>query len=168
MNDEKMFNQICIKRVTKQDAQFLFELMNNNEIVSALNETSTAYDAWDNAISEWLNDEDEENFIIFNSNMPIGWLGINSLKSADKKVYIKIIALLPEYQSKGIGEYAINYIKNHLKNRGYGCLCLYTDKNNFQAQNCYKKCGFTVKEKVKQKMSNGKNVNRYKMECDML
>ncbi len=135
--------------------------------MNTLNEVPTELNLWYITIENWSKDSDEENYIIYSADMPVGWIGINSLLSSDKGAYIKMIALLPEYQNHGIGKYAINFIKENLKSRGYLCLCLYTDKENLRAQSCYSKCGFTVKEKLTQRMINGKNVERYKMECKL-
>ena len=99
--------------------------------------------------------------------VPIGWLGLNGLSSEDKKAYIKVIALIPSYQKRGIGQYVINQIIENLKLRGYVSIGLYTDQSNVQAQCCYLKCGFDVTDKIVQKMSNGTSVRRYKMEITL-
>ena len=119
---------------------------------------------WADAIIEWGQDSDEEDYIIFDELVPIGWLGLNGLYSEDKKAYIKVIALIPSYQKRGIGQYVINQIIENLKLRGYVSIGLYTDQSNVQAQRCNLKCEFDVTDKIVQKMSNGTYVRRYKME----
>ncbi len=156
---------IKIIKVNESDAKFLHELMNNKAIITVLNEVPTTADAWADAIIEWNHDVDEEDYIIFDEVTPIGWLGINGLSAKNKKSYIKMIALLPEYQNIGIGQYVINNIIADLKLRGYSSVALYTDKSNVKAQKCYLKCGFSVTSEVEQKMSNGMVVKRCKMEC---
>ena len=148
-------NGINIKMVRKNDAQFLHDLMNNESIMTVLNEVPTAINVWA---------DDEEDYIIFDELVPIGWLGLNGLSSEDKKAYIKVIALIPSYQKRGIGQYVINQIIENLKLRGYVSIGLYTDQSNVQAQRCYLKCGFDVTDKIVQKMSNDTYVRRYKME----
>ena len=54
---------------------------------------------WADAIIERGQDSDEEDYIIFDELVPIGWLGLNGLSSEDKKAYIKVIALIPSYQN---------------------------------------------------------------------
>ena len=157
-------NNIKINKVKKSDAQFLHDLMNNESIMAVLNEVPTAINVWTDAIMEWEQDPDEEDYIIFDELVPIGWLGLNGLSSEDKKAYIKVIALIPSYQKRGIGQYVINQIIENLKLRGYVSIGLYTDQSNVQAQCCYLKCGFDVTDKIVQKMSNGTYVRRYKME----
>jgi len=51
-----------------------------------------------------------------------------------------------------------------LKQRKYLKIALYTDKDNYKAIACYRRCGFKVVETLTQKMSNGKLVERCKME----
>ena len=155
---------IKIIKVNEGDSQFLQELMNNESVLTSLNEVPTTIEVWTDAISEWEQDADEEDFIIFDDSMPIGWLGINGLSTNEKKAYIKMIALLPKYQNSGIGQYVINNLIENLKLQGYVSIGLYTDQSNMQAQQCYTKCGFEVTAMIEQKMSNGAVVKRYKMD----
>lgn len=156
--------KIEIIMVNENDAPFLQELMNNESVMTALNETPTTVNIWTAAITEWLQDPDEEDYIIYDDSKPIGWLGINGLSAEDKKAYIKMIALFPEYQNCGIGQYAISEIIENLVLRGYVSIGLYTDQSNIQAQQCYLKCGFNITSETEQKMSNGAVVKRYIME----
>ncbi len=160
-----MENLIELKKVTSLDAEFLTKLLNNKTILKILNEKRSKLKDWQTAIDNWSKDNDEENYIIYCDNIPVGWIGINSLLSEDKKPYIKMFALLPEYRFHGIGQYVINFIKDELKNRGYLSLKLVTDKENKHAIHCYEKCGFAVTETFTKKMLNGKTVQRYKMIC---
>ena len=155
---------IEIKQVIQNDALFLQQLMNNEQVMAILNEILTSIDVWADAITEWDNDPDEEDYIIFDEGMPIGWLGINGLSSASKQVFIKVIALLPTHQGDGIGQYVMNEIIENLRMRDFTSLGLYTDCSNERAQHCYHKCGFEITEKIEQQMSNGTIVKRYKME----
>lgn len=158
---------IKIIAITENDAEFLQKLMNNEAVMDILNEVPTTLSVWGDAIKEWLQDTDEEDYIIFDETTPIGWLGVNGLSSTDKKAYIKMIALLPQYQNCGIGSFVIKETIESLKLRGYSSIGLYTDQNNIQAQQCYKKCGFDIIDETEQKMSNGAVVKRYVMECSL-
>lgn len=157
-------DNIKLIEVNEGNAQFLHELMNNESVMAVLNEVPTTADVWADAIIEWERDADEEDYIIFDESVPIGWVGINGLSAEDKKAYLKMIALLPQYQNSGIGQYVINNIIENLRLRGYVSFGLYTDQSNIQAQQCYIKCGFDVKSKIEQKMSNGAVIKRYEME----
>lgn len=157
-------NDVKILEVCENDASFLCRLMNDKKILDALNEVPTQVSDWIDAISAWNCDNDEEDYIIFDEKTPIGWLGINGLLSEDRKVYIKMIVLLPKYQNKGIGSYIVNQLVGNLKSRKFTALILYTNQNNLCAKKCYEKCGFEVTKELFQKMSNGDVVRRYKME----
>ena len=78
--------------------------------------------------------------------------------------YVKMIGLLPQYQNKGVGAYVINQFLDILKSRGFAAVALYTNQNNFRAQNCYMKCGFKITEELTEEMANGNLTKRYKME----
>lgn len=153
-----------MQSVREEDAEFLYRFMNDKNILDALDEIPTQLNDWIDAISAWACDPDEEDYIIFDKNTPIGWLGINGLLSENKVAFIKMIGLLPQYQNKGIGTYALNQTLEMLRSRGFTAVTLYTNQNNHRAQNCYMKCGFKITEKLMEKMANGNLVERYKME----
>ncbi|MBP1549970.1 MAG: hypothetical protein J6A05_08195, partial [Oscillospiraceae bacterium] len=67
---------IIIIAITENDAEFLQKLMNNESVMSVLNEVPTTLSVWGDAIKEWLQDTDEEDYIIFDGTTPIGWLGV--------------------------------------------------------------------------------------------
>ncbi len=157
-------NHIKLRMVNDNDAQFLFSIMNDEAILDALKEVPTQLCDWEDAIKEWKTDQDEEDYIICDSETPIGWLGINGLCNADKTVYLKLVVIRPCHHCKGIGTYSISQIISLLKCRNYQKIALYTDQENRKAQACYKKCGFTVTEALTEEMSNGEFVARYKME----
>lgn len=158
---------IEVRRVTQNDAVFLQQLMSSDQIMAILHEVPRSVDVWADAIIEWDNDPDEENYIICDEGMPIGWLGINGLSSESKQVFIKVIALLPTHQGRGIGQYVIKEMIENLRLRGFASLELYTDLSNVRAQRCYHRCGFEMSEKTGQKMSNGTMVDRCKMELSL-
>ena len=160
-------NNVNLRIVSDADAQFLTFIMNTDSVLNALNELPTQLEDWVDAIKEWSKDNDEEDFIISDGETPIGWLGINSLESADKVAYLKQAAILPEYHKKGIGRYAINQVIEMLRQRKYLKVALYTDQENYKARACYSKCGFKVTETFMEEMANGKTVARCKMELDL-
>ncbi len=158
---------IRILTVNEGDAVFLCELMNDKSILNVLDEIPTRLCDWNDAISTWKYDPDEEDYIIFYGETPVGWLGVNGLLSKDKTAYIKMIVLLPRYQNMGIGSYVVEKCLTDLKSRGFKKVMLYTDQENYRAQKCYSKCGFTVVQKLTEKMSNGNMANRYKMQSTL-
>lgn len=155
---------IELRQVTCNDALFLQQLMNDSQIMAILNELPTSVDVWQNAILEWDDDPDEEDYIISDEGMPIGWLGTNGLSSESKQAWVKVIALLPTHQGRGIGQYVMSGIIESLALRGFRSVALYTDRSNERAQRCYSRCGFEISEETVQKMPNGTTVDRYKME----
>lgn len=157
-------NNIKLRAVSDDDAQFLAFIMNTDTVLNALNELPTQLEDWVDAIKEWSKDNDEEDYIISDDETPIGWLGINSLESADKIAYLKLVAILPNYHNKGIGYHAISQVIDMLRKRKYLKVALYTDQENYKAKACYSKCRFEVTETFMEEMANGKTVARCKME----
>ena len=159
-------DRIRIVPVCEKDAEFLYRLMNCPAILQRLNEVATTRQDWADAISEWARDDDEEDYIIFEEDIPVGWLGINGLLNDDLTAYLKIAALLPEFQGRGIGSFVIRELVQSLKRRGIEQVVLFTDRDNLTAQACYRKCGFRIAESLTDTMSNGKTVQRYRMVYD--
>lgn len=162
--EDSLMNDISLRMVSKDDASFLFSIMNMDVILDSLNEIPTQLCDWEDAISAWEQDDDEEDYIICKGETPIGWLGVNGLASADSIAYLKIAALLPGYHNKGIGCCGIAQIIAWLKQRNYAKIALYTDQDNHRAKACYRKCGFEITETFTEEMANGKTVARCKME----
>ena len=158
-----MEKELQIRPVNESDAEFLYQLMNCPSLLERLNEVPTTRQDWTDAISEWLKDEDEEDYIVLTGDTPMGWLGVNGLRGGDGIAYLKMAAFLPEYQGKGYGTCSIREVLDSLKQRGIEQVFLYTDSDNAPAQACYRKCGFNVAENLTETMSNGKDVDRVKM-----
>ncbi len=89
---------IEIKPVTVQDAKFLFQLMNNPSVMKALNEVPTEKRDWEEAVSSWNEDADEEGYIVFSSGQPVGWFAVNGLLADSHTAFLKMAALMPAHQ----------------------------------------------------------------------
>lgn len=157
--------EIEIKSVTLDDAEFLFRLMNDKTILTRLNEVPTAKEDWIQAILAWEKDEDEEDYIVRSHGEQAGWFAFNGL--ADGEVYLKMAAILPKYQHRGIGTYALSRLLGELRERGYTSVSLYTNQDNVNAQRCYQKCGFKTVESFAEEMTDGTVAERYKMVCTL-
>lgn len=153
-----------IRPINVQDAAFINSLMNCPSVLQVLNEVPSELQDWIDAINAWQSDADEEDFVVLHGNTPIGWLGINGLLNEDRKAYLKMAVLLPDYQGIGLGTKAIQELMSCLRQRGVKKLALYTDRSNRKAQACYRKCGFKVIGSLTETMSNGKTIPRFIME----
>lgn len=140
--------QIKLKPITIEDAEFIFNISNNQELMNILCETTTSFEFWKETIKIWNEDTDEKDFIIIRNsdNKYIGWLAVNGLDNSDKSVWLKIICIYPEFWNCGYGSVAIKILKNILYQDGYTRLQLWTDKCNARAQKCYIENGFSVVE----------------------
>ena len=63
---------IRLQNVREEDAEFLYRFMNDKDILDALDEIPTQFSDWVDAIYAWNCDPDEEDYIIFDENTPIG------------------------------------------------------------------------------------------------
>ena len=89
-----MEKEIQIRPVNDSDAEFLYQLMNCPSLLERLNEVPTTRQDWTDAISEWLKDEDEEDYIVLAGDTPMGWLGVNGLRGGNGIAYLKMAAIL--------------------------------------------------------------------------
>ena len=158
-------DSITVKRVEPGDSNFLYQLMNTPQIMSALNELPTSRDNWTDAVACWETDDDELDFIVWSGDRQIGWLAFNGLSAPDQTVYLKMAAILPEYQHRGIGTHALSRLLDVMKEKNFARAILFTNQENESALMCYQKCGFKVTEKLTQTMTDGTVTRRYKMEC---
>ena len=155
---------IEIREVTAGDAGFLFRLMNDPVVLKALHEVPTRPSDWEEAVAAWLADEDEQGYIIFDRDTPVGWFAVNGLLAEDRTAFLKMAVLLPAYQNRKIGSCVLAYIMGELNAAGVAVLGLLTDQDNARAQACYMKCGFRVVETLEERMSDGTVAARYRME----
>ena len=56
---------VRIRPVCKNDAEFLYLLMNCPSVLQRLNEVPTEQQDWTDAINGWSHDNDEEDYIVF-------------------------------------------------------------------------------------------------------
>ncbi len=158
---------IDIRLVTTGDAEFLYLLMNEPEVLRVLNEVPTSRDDWAEAVLAWAEDGDESDYIIWKENIPVGWFAFNGLESGDGTVYLKMAVILPEFQGVGIGSYVLARLIDEVRADGFSEVILFTNRDNIRAQKCYRKCGFHVDEELTERMSDGAVVERYRMVCEL-
>lgn len=153
---------IEIRPVTPAESPFLTTLMNHPTLLHRLHQMPTTQDNWEEAISLWLSDPDEEGYILYDGPQPIGWFALNGLLSPTP--YLKIAAILPEYHNLGIGQAVLRNLLARLKSRGYAKVRLFTDCENQIAQACYQKCGFQIIQTLEESWPDGTTNQQYEME----
>jgi ribosomal protein S18 acetylase RimI-like enzyme len=78
-------------------------------------------------------------FILCVNQSPSGY---GQIVLIDSKYYLVNFGIIPEYRSKGYGNYFLNHIISHCLSRGIEDLYLCVDSNNNNAINLYSKAGF--------------------------
>lgn len=83
-------------------------------------------------------------------------LGIKTLSSLPKEdeCYIDLLAIKPDFQGKGIGVYALEYVKSYAKNKGFKKLLNCVAVTNHGAINLSKKVGFQTIKLTKNRITN--------------
>jgi len=159
--------KIQIKKVTLQDADFLYKLMNHPVLLTGLNEVPTTAQHWAEAVLAWEKDPDENGYIISEDGKQIGWFAFNGLQSEDRVPYLKMAVMLPEYHNKGIGTAVLTELLATVRGKGFTSVKLITNQDNLIAQKCYQKCEFRIIETVENEMSDGTIAMRCIMECKL-
>lgn len=161
---------VLIAPVKEADEEFICSIANNENLMSIFHDNPSKLQDWQYAIKEWLQDEDVKDYIIIRKEdkLPVGWVGINGLKSKDRSAWLKIIAIKPEYWGENYGSKTVAMVKNILKEQGYKKIFLWTDEANLRAQLCYKKNNFNIIDKQKLKVGSKELFkDRLLMECDL-
>lgn len=109
--------------------------------IESLHGKSISLDEWKNALS--IKDEDEQNFLVCRSCMPLAWLRINGLLNKDM-AWISMLVVSDKHHREGIGRYAIEFSEKFVKEKGFRKIGVHTTDDNIPAQNLYRKCGYTV------------------------
>lgn len=153
-----------IREVGPGDEVFLTELMNCPALMKRLHQIPSTQKDWAEAIELWMQDMDEEGYIVSLESRDIGWFAVNGLLSPEKKSFVKIAALLPEYQNRGIGGRVVAWILEELKRRDYEWIGLFVDWDNIRAIKCYEKCGFQTVGSQQQEWPDGSSNEQFEME----
>ena len=57
-----------------------------------------------------------------------------------------MLVVSEKFKHQGIGKFAVKFSINHLKQRGFKEIKLYTTEDNYVAIELYQKCGFVIIE----------------------
>ena len=134
-----------IKPLKQENIIFVCSLMSEPNSISALHTDIIPLAEWRKSFAEAENDADEENFIIYNKKIPCGWLKLNGLQN-DETAWISMLVVSEKFKHQGIGKFAVEFSINHLKQRGFKEIKLYTTEDNYVAIELYQKCGFVIIE----------------------
>lgn len=133
---------ITFKKATKEDCKLLIDI-NNKAYYSdyiRYGECPGYNISHENMLSSIENKEIEK-YIICADNVPIGVISIHNKSGG--KYYLGNLCVIPEYQHKGIGKQAIDFILKHYTHLIE--LTLVTPKDKVENVNFYtKKCGFNI------------------------
>ncbi|MPN09867.1 hypothetical protein SDC9_157160 [bioreactor metagenome] len=136
--------------------------MNLPDIVKSLHTVKTSLNEWENTYSMWLSDKYEKNFIIYSYEKPVGWMKLNGFDG--DAVWISMLVILPEYQRKGFGCFAINCAEKFAADCGFEKTCIHTQSDNIKAQGCYVKCGYKAIEEYECTCGDGEKLIGYTFE----
>ena len=158
---EKVDNESCIRNV----ASLAHEIWNQH-FVPIIGQAQVDYmlDKFQsvNAITKQLN-EGFEYYIISSDKTKAGYLGllpdINSGKMMISKIYVR-----KELRGSGVGNSAIEFVKNLCRNRNINTIWLTVNRYNDDTIEWYLRKGFVIVQEVKKDIGNGFFMDDYIME----
>ena len=126
-----------VRILQPKDAGTLSEIYNAN--LGPLHGVEIPVEEWQHMLEE--NDPYEAYFFITEKGVPRAWLKLNGLENPDNG-YISMLAVLPAYQRRGLGTFAIRFAEGYMRSKGIGQLRVHTTLDNLPALNLYGKLGF--------------------------
>ena len=149
-------SQYIVRPFTKNDINFIYNLMSEENNLSALHTEIISLEEWQKAFAE-PQDSDEENFIVCKNDIPCAWLKLNGLQNKDV-AWISMLVVSDEFKSQGVGKFAVEFAIQYLKQRGYKQVKLHTTEDNLVAIRLYNKYGFRIVGKSKAEITMCKEV----------
>ena len=149
-------SQYIVRQFAKNDINFIYNLMCEENNLSALHTEIISLEEWQKAFAE-PRDADEENFIVYKNDLPSAWLKLNGLQNKEV-AWISMLVVSDEFKSQGVGKFAVEFAIQYLKQRGYKQVKLHTTKDNLVAIGLYSKCGFRIVDKSKAEITMCKEV----------
>jgi ribosomal-protein-alanine N-acetyltransferase len=71
--------------------------------------------------------------------------------------HITTIGVAPEHRRRGLAAYLLRHMEKALRNRDIGTVMLEVRVSNVLAQELYKRCGFTIVQRINKYYSNGED-----------
>lgn len=149
-------SQYIMRPFAKNDINFIYNLMSEENNLSALHTEIISLEEWQKAFAE-PRDSDEENFIVCKNDIPCAWLKLNGLQNKDV-VWISMLVVQDKFKHQGVGKFAVEFASQYLKQRGYKQVKLHTTEDNLVAIGLYSKCGFRIVDKSKAEITMCKEV----------
>ena len=149
-----------IRPFKKENIDFIFHLMSEENNLSALHTNIISSEEWQSIFNQAENDTDEENFIVYKNDTPCCWLKLNGLQNQNT-AWISMLVVSEKFKHQGVGKFAVSYAVEYLTGRGYELCKLQTTKDNPPAINLYKKCGFELTEAKAENLTFCKKLNNF-------
>lgn len=154
MSEKELTAFNVVEAVNRQDARYVTGIYGKN--IEALHGNEIMFDEWNKLLSS--GDTDEKHFLILKGAIPCAYLKVNGLESGNTIGWISMLAVEPAFHRNGVGEYAVSYAEEFLRNMGKSVICIHTTEDNIPAQRLYEKCGYVISERCE--LTTGDGVKR--------
>lgn len=141
----KIWNQHYVPIIGQDQVDYMLGKFQNIEAIS--NQIKNGY----------------EYFVIFNQNIPSGYLALVPNPN-DKKLMISKIYVDSDFRGLGLGSKLMEFTLETAKEGTFECVWLTVNKNNIKTIEWYKSKGFIIKQKIEMDIGNGFIMDDYLME----
>ena len=141
----KIWNQHYVTIIGQDQVDYMLGKFQNIEAIS--NQIKNGY----------------EYFVIFNQNIPSGYLALVPNPN-DKKLMISKIYVDSDFRGLGLGSKLMEFTLETAREGTFECVWLTVNKNNIKTIEWYKSKGFIIKQKIEMDIGNGFIMDDYLME----
>lgn len=141
----KIWNQHYVPIIGQDQVDYMLGKFQNIEAIS--NQIKNGY----------------EYFVIFNQNIPSGYLALVPNPN-DKKLMISKIYVDSDFRGLGLGSKLMEFTLETAREGTFECVWLTVNKNNIKTIEWYKSKGFIIKQKIEMDIGNGFIMDDYLME----
>lgn len=133
---------ISFKKAVKENSKLLIEINNKAYYDDYLRYGECpGYNTSIEKMEKTFDNKNIERHIIYADNIPVGVVSAHKLD--ENKYYLGNLCIIPEYQHRGLGKSAIDFLLNHY--RDLKELTLITPADKIENVNFYtKKCSFKI------------------------
>ncbi len=144
-----------VKNISSAEAKYIMALYTENK--KALHGKRILYKEFQECLSAY--DKDELNFLIYKGAMPVAWLKLNGL--FEKEIaWIGMLVVHNKFRHQGIGQLAIRYAEQYLKNHHHSVVKVHVTGDNISAQILYQKMGYVMEAEENVMFDDGEHGER--------
>lgn len=103
-------------------------------------------DVFTSVVDGELSDKNLSYYLVYDDDVLIGHWGIYTVRNDPESAWLGWFGVLPAHRRQGYGTRILSLFEREARRLGFRWVRLYTDRDNYAAQNCYTEFGFTLED----------------------